>query len=77
MFRQQLEHVDKICDGCMISKYHRLSVLCVSSYRSVRALDLVYSRSDQAGGNYYFLLVVHDYGRYTWLEVLITNGEAF
>ena len=78
----QVDHVDEICDGCMLGKQHRLAFPRASPHRSERALDLVHTdlcgpiKPATAGGNQYFLLVVDDYSRYMWLELLKSKDEA-
>ena len=78
-----VDHTNEIGDGCTIGKQHRLAFPRASPHRSERALDLVHTdlggpiKPATAGGNQYFLLVVDDYSRYMWLEVLRSKDEVF
>jgi hypothetical protein len=78
-----VEHLDHFCDGCTLGKMHRTPFPCATAYRAEHVLDLVHG--DLCGpitpatisGNRYFLLIVDEYSRYMWLEVLRSKDEAF
>jgi transposase InsO family protein len=78
-----VDHLDQFCDGCALGKMHRTPFPRASAYRAQGVLDLVHG--DLCGpitpattsGNKYFLLIVDDFSRYMWLEVLRSKDEAF
>ncbi|CAH9146107.1 unnamed protein product [Cuscuta epithymum] len=77
-----IEHVEELCDGCCIGKQHRNPFPRVSNYRAREPLELVHCdlcgpiTPSTAGGKRYFLLVVDDYSRFMWVELLATKDEA-
>jgi transposase InsO family protein len=78
-----VDHLDKFCDRCALGKMHRTPFPRISAYRAERVLDLVHGdlcgpiTPETPSGNKYFLLVVDDFSRYMWLEVLRSKDEAF
>jgi hypothetical protein len=74
--------VEKVCDGCTLGKQHRKPFPQVSSFRASKGLELVHS--DLCGhitpktlrGASYFLLVVDDFSRFMWVEMLKTKDQA-
>jgi IS30 family transposase len=78
-----MNRVEEVCDGCALGKHQRHSFPQVASYRANKALDLVHTdlcgqiRPKIAGGKSYFLLVVDDYSRYMWLELLTSKDDAY
>jgi transposase InsO family protein len=77
-----IQHVDEFCDGCALGKQHRTPFPQATTYRASRALELVHGElcgpitPPTAGGKKYFLLIVDDYTRFMWLEVLRSKDEA-
>jgi transposase InsO family protein len=75
--------VEEMCNGCALGKQHRAPFPSASSYRAERGLELVDTdlcgpiTLATIGGNNYFLLVIDDYIRYIWLEVLKAKSDAF
>lgn len=77
-----IDHVDQICDGCLISKQRRASFPKATSYRAKKPLVLVHG--DLCGpispatpaGKRYFLLLVDDHSRYMWVVLLKTKDQA-
>jgi transposase InsO family protein len=75
--------VEQVCDGCALSKQHRAPFPWALAYRAKEGLDLVHA--DLCGqitpptpsGKLFFLLIVDDYSRYMWLELLASKDEAF
>lgn len=67
----------------MLGKQNRTSFLCASSYRATRGLELVHTNlcgpitPETARGKRYFLLIVDDYSRFMWIELLRTKDEAY
>jgi hypothetical protein len=78
-----IDRVEEFCDGCALGKHHRHAFLNIANYRAEKPLDLVHIdlcgqiRPSTPGGKNYFLLVVDDFSRYMWLELLVTKAEAF
>ena len=78
----KIAHVEEICDGCMVGKQHRLPFPTTSTFRASKPLELVHCdlcgpiSPNTAGGKRYFLLVVDDYSRHMWAELLSTKDEA-
>jgi transposase InsO family protein len=78
-----VERVEEYCDGCALGKQHRTPFPRASAFRADRSLELVHTdlcgpiSPVTPGGNSYFLLVVDDYSRYMWLEVLKAKSDAF
>ena len=74
--------VEKVCDGCVLGKQHRAPFPQVSSYRAERGLQLVHTdlcghiTPKTIGGASYFLLVVDDFSRYMWVEMLKSKDQA-
>ena len=74
--------VEKVCDGCVLGKHHRKPFPQVSSFRAEKCLELVHTdlcghiSPKTVGGASYFLLVVDDYSRFMWVEMLKTKGQA-
>jgi hypothetical protein len=64
-------------------KMHRTPFLRASTYRAERALDLVHGdlcgpgTPTSPGGSKYFMLIVDDFGRYMWLELLRARMRHF
>jgi hypothetical protein len=79
----EVDRVKEYCDGCVLGKQHRAPFLRASAFRAEHGLELVHTylcgpiTPATLSGNSYFLLVVDDFSRYMWLEVLKTKGEAF
>lgn len=77
-----VSRVDKICDGCVLGKQHRKAFPQVSQFRAEQGLELVHAdlcgqiSPKSLGGASYFLLVVDDYSRYMWVELLKTKDQA-
>ena len=79
----RIQHEDQVCDGCALGKHHRAPFPRASTYRASERLDLVHGdlcghiSPPTPGGKSFFLLIVDDYSRYMWLELLTTKAEAF
>jgi hypothetical protein len=78
-----VERVEEYRDGCALEKQHRTPFPRASAFRADSGLELVHTElcgpisPVTPGGNSYFLLVVDDYNRYMWLEVLTAKSDAF
>lgn len=77
-----LDKVEQVCDGCTLGKQHRTPFPKQSSYRAEKGLDLFHAdlcgqvRPPTVGGKSFFLLVVDDFSRYMWIELLRSKDEA-
>ncbi|WVZ49440.1 hypothetical protein U9M48_000802, partial [Paspalum notatum var. saurae] len=77
-----LDHVDQVCDSCLVGKQRRLPFPSKAKYRAQNLLELVHG--DICGpvtpvtpsGNRYFLLLVDDLSRYMWLMLLSSKDQA-
>ncbi|KAM3310132.1 hypothetical protein ACQJBY_031052 [Aegilops geniculata] len=78
-----IDHVDRVCDGCLVGKQHRRPFPAQSTYRASDALELLHGdlcgpiTPAIHGGKKYFFLVVDDYSRYIWVVLLRSKDEAF
>jgi hypothetical protein len=78
-----LDRVEEFCDGCALGKQHRQPFPQVASYRAESQLDMFHAdlcgqiKPKTPGGKNYFLLLVDDYSRFMWIELLATKDEAF
>jgi hypothetical protein len=73
---------EKFCEGCALGKMHRTPFPRASTFRAQRALIIAHgdlygpiSPATEGGGRY-FLLVVDDFSRYMWLEVLKSKDKV-
>jgi transposase InsO family protein len=78
-----IQRVEQVCDGCALGKHHCAPFPRATSYRATTGLELVHGdlsghiTPPTPGGKRYFLLMVDDFSRYMWLELLATKDEAF
>lgn len=78
----QIDHIEQICDGCLIGKQRRKPFPGTATFRAEQPLALLHA--DLCGpvtpptpaGNRYFLLVVDDYSRYMWIVLLKSKDQA-
>ena len=77
-----IKHVHAFCDGYAIGKQHRTQFPRATAFHAENPLELVHTdlcgpvTPPTAGGKRYFLLIVDDYSRYMWLELIRTKDEA-
>jgi transposase InsO family protein len=77
-----VDHVEQVCEGCTLGKQHRSAFPKSSSYIAQKGLELFHTylcgqiTPTTPGGKAYFLLVVDDYSRYMWIELLRSKDEA-
>jgi len=63
---------DGLCDACQKGKQSRVSFKSKNMISTSRPLELLHlelfgpSRTMSIGGNYYALVIVNDYSRFTW-----------
>jgi transposase InsO family protein len=77
-----LDHVEQLCDVCVLTKQRQLPFPQQSSFRAKERLELVHG--DLCGpvtlatprGRRYFLLLIDDISCYMWVVVLSSKGEA-
>ena len=77
-----IEHVGELCDSCLVEKQRRLPFPKMAKYRVVEALELVHG--DLCGPitpatsdwRKYFILLVDDYSRFMWLQLLTSKTKA-
>jgi hypothetical protein len=68
-----VNHVEQVCEDCVLAKQKRASFPKVAKYRAQEQLELVHGdlcgpvSPPTPGGNAYFLLLVDDMSRYMWL----------
>ena len=74
---------DMICDACQKGKQVKASFKSKNIVSTTRPLQLLHmdlfgpSRTMRFGGNYYALVIVDDYSRYTWTSFIAHKHEAF
>jgi hypothetical protein len=72
----QIKQIEQVCDDYALGKQHRAAFPRASNYRASGGLELVHSDlcgqilPPTPGGKEYFLLVVDDYSRFMWIELL-------
>ncbi|BAF27802.2 Os11g0199800 [Oryza sativa Japonica Group] len=77
-----LDHVEQLCDVCVLTKQRRLPFPQQTSFRAKERLELMHGdlcgpvTPATPGGRRYFLLLVDDLSRYMWVMVLGSKGEA-
>ena len=77
-----IKHRGELCDSCMARKQRRLPFPKAAKYRAVDVLKLVHNdlcgpiTPATNGGRWYLLLLMDDYSRYMWLQLLTSKDEA-
>ena len=78
----QLRHPHHVCSSCAKGKQHRASFPEEATYRATRILELVHAdlagplEVDSLGGSKYFMLLVDDFSRKTWVCFLSRKSDA-
>jgi transposase InsO family protein/ribosomal protein L15 len=78
----QIDHVDQVCDSCLVGKQKWVIFPSVARYRVKEKLELVHGdlcgpvTPAMPGAKRYFFLLVDDVSRYMWLVLLATKDEA-
>ena len=73
----------KLCRSCVAGKHHRNSFLKKSSFRATEPLELIHIdicgpiTPTTLGGSRYFLLIIDDFSRLTWVSMLQCKFDAF
>lgn len=78
----RVEHVEQLCDTCVLTKQRRLPFPRQTSFRAKKKLELVHGdlcgpvTPATPGGRRYFLLLVDDVSGYMWAYLLDTKAAA-
>ena len=79
----KLKYDQHFCDACKVGKQVHSSHKAKNMVSTSRCLELLHmdlfgpSATQSYGGNFYTLVVVDDYSRYTWTKFLKSKNEAF
>jgi len=74
---------NKLCEACQKGKQTKSSFKPINVVSTTRPLELLHmdlfgpSRTKSLGGNYYGLLIVDDYSRFTWTLFIATKDNAY
>ena len=74
---------DKLCDACQKGKQTRVSFKPKNIVSTTQPLQLLHmdlfgpSRTMSFGGNYYALVIVDDFSRYTWTLFITHKSDSF
>ena len=77
----QIVHASQLCDTCLTGKQRRALFPQAMSYRASKKLELIHADLcgpiilGTPGGKRYFLLMVDDLSRFTWLALLASKDE--
>ena len=73
----------KVCRSCVARKHHRTSFSKKSAFRATEPLELIHIdicgpiTPTTLGGSRYFLLIMDDFSRLTWVSMLQCKSDAF
>jgi Integrase core domain/GAG-pre-integrase domain len=79
----EIECKEGVCRGCMIGKQRRSPFPDETSFRANEVLELIHRdlcgliKPTTPTGNKYFLLLVDDFSRYMWIQLMKTKDKAF
>lgn len=79
----KLKYDQHFCDACKVGKQVHSSHKAKNMVSTSRCLELLHmdlfgpSAIQSYGGNFYTLVIVDDYSRYTWTNFLKSKNEAF
>jgi len=74
---------NKLCEACQMGKQTKSSFKPINDVSTTRPLELLHmdlfgpSRTMSLGGNYYGLVIVDDYSRFTWTFFIATKDETY
>jgi hypothetical protein len=77
-----VEPTGELCEACLAGKQRRTPFPQQAKYRADERLELVHAdlcgpiSPPTPGGRRYFLLLVDDYSRYMWLDLLSAKDET-
>jgi len=72
-----------LCEACQKGKQTKNTFKPLNVVSTSRPLELLHmdlfgpSRTMSLGGNYYDLVIVDDYSRFTWTLFIATNDEVY
>ena len=73
----------EVCEGCLYGKQTRASFPTGKAWRASKILELLHAdlcgpmSTSSLGGSKYFLLIIDDYSRFSWVYFLSEKSEAF
>ena len=73
----------KLCRNCTAGKHHRTTFPKLSSFRETEPLELIYAdicgpiSPPTIGGSQYFLLIIDDFSKLTWVAMFQCKSDAF
>ncbi|CAL2251278.1 unnamed protein product [Prunus armeniaca] len=79
----QLEEQNVVCEGCQFGKQHRDVFPNNQAQRAISPLELVHTdlcgpmKTESVAGNKYFMLIIDDCTRMSWVYFLRNKSEAF
>ena len=79
----QLDDCNGVCEGCQFGKQHREEFPRNQVHRATAPLELIHvdmcgpMRNDSIAGNKYFMLLIDDLTRMTWVYFLRYKSNAF
>jgi len=74
---------NKLCEACQMGKQTKSSFKPINVVSTTRPLELLHmdlfdpSRTISLGGNYYGLVIIDDYSRFTWTFFIVTKDETY
>ena len=74
---------NKLCEACQKGKQTKSSLKPINVVSTTRPLELLHidlfgpSRTKSLGGNYYGLVIVDDYSRFTWTLFISSKDETY
>jgi transposase InsO family protein len=77
-----IDHIEQVCEDCVLAKQKRMSFPQTAKYRAQKELELVHGdlcgpiSPSTPSGNVYFLLLVDDMSHYMWLTMLRSKADA-
>jgi len=78
-----INHLDQLCEGCLLGKQFRMSFPKESISRAKKPLELIHVdvcgpiQPCSLGKTNYFLLFIDDFSRKTWVYFLKQKSEVF
>ena len=74
---------NKLCHSCVAGKHHMTSFPKKSTFQATKPLELIYIdicepiSPPTLGGSQYFLLIIDEFSRLTWVAMLQCKSDAF
>ncbi|PWA57377.1 copia-type polyprotein [Artemisia annua] len=79
----QIDHPNQVCEGCLLGKHARSSFPKEATSRAKEPLQLIHTdlcgpiTPPSHGKNLYFMLLIDDFSRKTWVYFLKEKSQAF